>query len=173
VSARLVDLIAALRALPEEARRDLARAALTQLSELACSAPRVVFRPVGRLSDPAPSSIYEPAAGLAAPRVAPPPPPLDPPLDPLLEARMLAILDSPAQPGEPIDLAFRRKELELTQLFGRLDVLAARALHRRLVSPSARDALANRFSRFVAERRARLLAFLGDARRREALRKAA
>lgn len=85
----------------------------------------------------------------------------------------IAVLDGPAQPGEPLAFAFRRKEQDLTRLFGTLDALTARALQRRLASPSPSDALASRFARITPERRARLVAFLGDARRREALRQAA
>ena len=42
-------------------------------------------------------------------------------------------------------------------------------LHRRLQSPQATDTLATAFQRIVAERRVRLLAFLGDPKRRSAL----
>lgn len=86
---------------------------------------------------------------------------------------MLAILGSPAQPGEPLAFAFRRKEEDLTRLFRTLDVLTARALQRRLANPAPHDAIASCFARITPERRARLLGFLGDARRRDALRKAA
>ena len=85
------------------------------------------------------------------------------------ERTLLAILDAPAQPGETLHAAYRRKERELGTAFAGLAVSEARALSRRLTTPRADDALALKFSRLVADRRGRLLAFLGDARRREAL----
>jgi hypothetical protein len=166
-TARLIDLVTIVRALPDDARRELVRAALAQLSELARPEPRIGSRPVGLRSDASLSSIYEPVACPPAPRV------VEPPLDRTTEDRMLAILDSSAQPGEPLAFAFRRKEEDLTRLFRTLDVLTARALQRRLASPAPSDELASRFARITPERRARLLGFLGDARRRDALRKAA
>jgi hypothetical protein len=54
-------------------------------------------------------------------------------------------------------------------LFARVSVNDARALHRRLSLSLADDPIATRFSRLVVERRARLMVFLADARRREAV----
>ncbi len=89
-----------------------------------------------------------------------------------LEAEIAAVLDAPPLPGEQLAAAFRRKELTLGDLFARLTVAEARELHRRFTCSLADDALAVRFNRLVSERRARLLAFLADARRREALQQA-
>lgn len=83
-----------------------------------------------------------------------------------VEHAILAILDSPAA-GETIEAAFRRKEHELGELFAGLSVFESRALLKRF--SDARDPLAARFGRLVAARRERLLAFLADARRREAI----
>jgi hypothetical protein len=68
------------------------------------------------------------------------------------DARLLAILDAPAASIE--------RELAALPIFDQ------RALHVRLANPRAGDRLAERFGRLVAERRVRLLGFLGDARRR-------
>ena len=81
--------------------------------------------------------------------------------------------EAPRHAGEPAALGFLRKEAELRAAFAALPVSAARALHARLANPRHGDLLATRFSGLVADRRARLLAFLGDARRREALAAAA
>ncbi len=83
----------------------------------------------------------------------------------------LAILDGAPLDGETIDGAFRRKERELGAAFAELGALDARTMHARLAHPRSGDVLAARFSRLVVERRGRLLAFLADARRREALRR--
>ena len=85
------------------------------------------------------------------------------------DAHLLAILDAPLSAGEPAQVGFLRKEAELRAAFAALPVLDARALHARLANPRPCDILAERFSRLTVERRTRLLAFLGDARRRAAL----
>ena len=85
------------------------------------------------------------------------------------DAALIAILDSQLLPGETAAVGFHRKEVELGNAFAKLTVLESRALHARLANPRSGDALAEKFSRLTAERRARLLAFLADARRREAI----
>jgi len=82
---------------------------------------------------------------------------------------LVAILEAPLLRGEPAAVGFARKEHELRQAFARLTILAARALRMRLATPLPGDVLADRFARLTVERRSRLLAFLGDARRRAAL----
>jgi hypothetical protein len=86
-----------------------------------------------------------------------------------VERDLINILDSAPQYGETIEVSFRRKEAELRTVFAALPVLDARALQTRLANPRVNDAVAVRFSRLVADRRARLLTFLADARRRAAL----
>ena len=86
-----------------------------------------------------------------------------------VDTRLLAILASGPGHGETLDAAFRRKEHELGALFATLDVAASRALHRRLTLPADDDLVAARFGQLISNRRARLLAFLADARRREAI----
>jgi hypothetical protein len=84
------------------------------------------------------------------------------------ERRIVEILAAPAPAWMTIDAAFRHKEHELGSLFATLAVVEAGALHRRLANPRPDDHVAQHFLRLVADRRARLLAFLADARRREA-----
>jgi hypothetical protein len=84
------------------------------------------------------------------------------------ERELLGLLESPPGPGETVDACFRRKEQRVAAMFAALSFAQARALHRRLAEPRPDDALAQRFHRLVAARRDRLLAFLADARRREA-----
>jgi hypothetical protein len=85
-----------------------------------------------------------------------------------IESAILAVLEGPVGFGETIETTFRRKEHELGALFAKLTVVECRALHKRLDNPQAGDALALRFGAMISVRRARLLAFLQDARRREA-----
>ena len=85
------------------------------------------------------------------------------------DAQILAVLDAPPALGETLEAAFRRKERELREVFARVSVNEARALHRRLSNPTVGDAVAARFSRLLVDRQSRLLVFLADARRREAL----
>ena len=86
-----------------------------------------------------------------------------------LESEILAALDRQPEPGERIEFAFRRKEAELAAVFSRLSVADARELHRRLTLQLDGDPIGSRFVRMIAARRVRLMAFLGDARRRAAI----
>lgn len=87
------------------------------------------------------------------------------------EQTMIDVLTSSPHYGETIELAYRRKERELTELFATLSRAEAATLHKRLVDPQAEDQLAMRFARLVVDRRLRLLAMLADAPRREARRR--
>lgn len=89
-----------------------------------------------------------------------------------IENDILDVLDTRPQPGERIELAFRRKEQELMSLFAQLSAIDALELHRRLKLSLSDDPLATRFARLIVERRARLMSYLADARRREALKRA-
>ena len=109
-------------------------------------------------SAPAPGDADDPAPAAAA---SPPPIPID--------DQIIAILDASVVPGMTITSAYREKEHALAMLFTTLSVIEARGLHRRLSIPSPSDTLAARFARLVADRQARLLGVLADARRREAL----
>ncbi|MEJ7597433.1 MAG: hypothetical protein WKG01_05945 [Kofleriaceae bacterium] len=85
------------------------------------------------------------------------------------EAELLEILTTAPATGETIEASYRRKEHDLTQVFARLSPPEARTLHRRLSEARPDDAVAGPFGRMVEARRTRLLAFLGGARRREAV----
>lgn len=85
------------------------------------------------------------------------------------DASLIAILEAPLLPGETAHAGFARKERELGNAFAALSVLEARALQSRLSNPRTGDQLAAAFSRMTSERRTRLINFLADARRREAI----
>ncbi len=86
-----------------------------------------------------------------------------------IDAQLIAILDAALAPGETAADGFRRKEHELGAAFGTLSILEAHVMHARLANPRVDDLLAAKFARLVVDRRARLLAFIADARRRAAL----
>lgn len=88
------------------------------------------------------------------------------------EPALLEILLRPVAPGMARE-EHTRKEHEIGSLFMRLTVLEAWTLHKRLGNPQPDDAIAVAFGRLIVERRGRLLAFLGDARRRAAIARAA
>src|SRR5262245_26983913 len=81
------------------------------------------------------------------------------------DAQLMAILDAPLRAGEPTNVGYAGKERELAAAFAALPIFDQRALHVRLAQPKDGDALAEKFGRLVAERRHRLIRFLGDARR--------
>lgn len=85
------------------------------------------------------------------------------------EADIIAVLDQAAAPGESASNAFRRKEHSLGELFATLSIVDALSLHRRLTLAKPADPIARRFALLVPERKARLLSFLADARRRAAI----
>ena len=84
------------------------------------------------------------------------------------DAQLGALIDADLFPGEPAFVGFARKERELGETFAALPIMDQRALHTRLSHPKAGDTLAAKFGRMTSDRRARLIAFLGDARRRAA-----
>jgi hypothetical protein len=85
------------------------------------------------------------------------------------DAALLAILDAPVPYGMTAREGFMRKEAELRAAVAALPVAGQRALHARRANPGAGEELATKFHQLTAERRTRLLTFLADARRREAL----
>jgi hypothetical protein len=85
-----------------------------------------------------------------------------------METQIMSVLDAPPESGETIEATYLRKERALGDLFAQLTSRDALALHRRLMAGAPADPLASRFGRMVGERRTRLLAFLADARAREA-----
>lgn len=88
-----------------------------------------------------------------------------------LDQRLGGILTSAASVGETVELAFRRKEHQIGELFATLSIAESLDLHRRLSNPRAGDRVAELFGRMTVERRDRLLAFLASAHRRETLRR--
>jgi len=86
-----------------------------------------------------------------------------------IDRSIQVLLDTSAEPGETINGAFQRKEQALRVLFADLPSAQASTLHRRLSNPTTGDMVAQRFLRLDVNRRDRLLAFLRDARRREAI----
>lgn len=94
-----------------------------------------------------------------------------PPPDSTVETRLLAILlrTVPTSAREE----HQSKEKEILEVFASLTVLESWHLHKRLSIAAADDALVVAFGRMIVERRNRLMAFLGDARRRAAIASAA
>lgn len=86
------------------------------------------------------------------------------------ESALLAVCTRPIAPQDGHRLGNEKKEHELAALFDALSSAEALALHRRLANPRADDNLATAFEQRIAiERRKRLLAYLGSAKRRAAL----
>ncbi|MEJ7597106.1 MAG: hypothetical protein WKG01_04280 [Kofleriaceae bacterium] len=104
-----------------------------------------------------------------APRLVMIAPRLQPAHEPSIDPELLAILDAPLFPGETTFAGFARKEAAIGAACAQLAVSAARALHARLAFPKHGDALAEKFARLTVDRRRRILMFLADARRREAI----
>ena len=115
-----------------------------------------------RTGDPPASTIWEPPA-TSPPRAVPLPDTT------VLDDRLIAILDAPLADRETIAVGYRNKEQALAAFFATLTILESRALHARLSDAKAGDVLVARFCRMTADRRGRLLDFLADARRREAI----
>lgn len=88
-----------------------------------------------------------------------------------LDNRLGGILTSDVGVGETVELAFRRKERQLGELFATISVADSADLHRRLSNPRAGDRIAELFGRLTVERRNRLVAFLASAPRRETYRR--
>jgi len=105
-------------------------------------------------ADPAPASVGAARAALLAVAV---------------DERLIEILDAPLAAGELASSGYLRKEEAIGAVFAALTVLESRALLARLEAARTGDRLVAKFTRLTAERRHRLLAFLADARRREAL----
>ncbi|MBA3391296.1 MAG: hypothetical protein H0T89_01570 [Deltaproteobacteria bacterium] len=97
-----------------------------------------------------------------------PPAPVTPPST-TLDAELTAILDAPLVLGETAMVGYARKEAELARVFAKLTILESLTLHKRLTIAKADDALVAKFMRLTVDRRTRLLNFLADARRREAV----
>ncbi len=147
------------------------------------SRPTIRPAPILESIPPLPALSSRPIQRSATIRESVPPPNLpprpvtfvesEPPAAPVdqIDDRILGVLTSSTEIGETVELAFRRKERQLGELFAVLSVAEAQALHRRLSIASAGDHVAELFNRMTVERRGRLLTFLADARRREVCRR--
>lgn len=113
--------------------------------------------------------VGQPATSTEPPREVNKAKPFAPQLDQAKNAALLGILRAPLLLGESAQLGFARKENELREAFAALTVLESHAVRARLSNPRSDDELAVAFMRMTHERRARLISFLADARRREAL----
>jgi len=82
----------------------------------------------------------------------------------LIDARVTTIIDAPLARGESVRFGATRKEAELLALFATLTVAQSRALHARLWNPSSHDPLAAKLAYLGADRRQRLVGFLGRHR---------
>jgi hypothetical protein len=109
-------------------------------------------------SAPAPPPAAAAATSTAGPRAA------------AVDGRLIAILEAPLAPGETAASGYRRKEEAIGAVLATLSVPESRALFARLTAAHPGDPLAEKLTRLTVERRHRLLAFLAEARRREALR---
>jgi hypothetical protein len=115
----------------------------------------------GAAEERAPASGVAPAGSM---RVARPAAALE-----AVDERLIEILDAPLAMGETAASGFLRKEQAIVAVLATLTVLESRALLARIRTARAGDRLVEKLGRLTAERRGRLLAFLADARRREAL----
>ena len=131
---------------------------------------QLVRRPLADRTAPSPPPTTTSHLRLVVPSAAPVPPlPIAGELSADLEATLLASLRTTATAGETVHALFQRIEAEVGHQLAQLTVIQSRALHQRLVHAAAGDPLATAFHRMVATRKGRLLAFLADARRREAV----
>lgn len=86
---------------------------------------------------------------------------------------LMSILEAAAPDGLASSVVFRLKEEALLHVASTLTVTQSRQLYMRLATPAEGDLLAAAFhKRLVADRRNRILLFLSQAPRREALRTA-
>ena len=159
-------------------RRDMTSAPTSLAAQPAPSISPLVRRRLSLTSTPAQLAPLTTTHPGAAPRLqlvgpsAPLPPPLQSTVGELSaaqEASLVASLRATPRAGETLHARFHRVEAEVGHQLAQLTVAESRTLHQRLIRAAAGDPLATAFHRMVADRKARLLAFLADARRREAL----
>jgi hypothetical protein len=79
-------------------------------------------------------------------------------------------LRAPLQPGATAQMANALKEQAIGMLLDQLTVSESRWLRKRLIRKDPSDALSKEFSLLMHERQQRLLQFLADAPRRDAIR---
>jgi hypothetical protein len=81
-------------------------------------------------------------------------------------------LRAPLQPGATAQMANALKEQAIGMLLDQLTVSESRWMRKRLIRKDPSDALSKEFSLLMHERQQRLLQFLADAPRRDAIRSA-
>ena len=113
--------------------------------------------------DSAPSPVWEPTAATAVPSAAPQ-------LDPAVVASLIELFSQPAPLAPTHAIAADLKEAEIRAYLAGLTPVQA-LLTRRRLERTVEDDLVRSFQRLPMVRRSRLLAFLGDARRRHAIRR--
>lgn len=91
-----------------------------------------------------------------------------PPLPAAAEAELLHLLTRTIAPGETYAAGNARREGALMAFFASLSLLETLELLRRIDAARGDDPIFTGFTRFTAERRARLRGFLRDTRRRHA-----
>lgn len=88
-----------------------------------------------------------------------------------IEAELVALIERPINSAETHRAGNDRKERELCALLDRLSDLEAHTLRQRLSAARGSDPLVASSRRISADRRARIVAFIEDTRRRNALRR--
>ena len=86
-----------------------------------------------------------------------------------IDAQLISILETDVAPYETALVGFARKEAEMKTVMATLSIVESMGLHKRLSNPQPTDKVAAKLGRFTVERRARIIQFLGDARRRIAI----
>lgn len=90
-----------------------------------------------------------------------------------IEVELIAILEAPAPAHLTSSHAFKLREEALLFVMSALSIAQSKRLHTRLVAQMSDDTLATAFHlRLVGDRRNRILLFLSQAPRRQALRNA-
>ncbi len=145
----------------------------------AANAPAPAAAPAAHLASIPPAPAARRAEAEAGPSLAAEAPPLravrPAPSHALSAAQvgaLVQIITRPLEPGVTAQAGHAGKEHELRQFIDTLTSGEALALHTRLRVAAAGDEVVVAFARLLGERRDRLMAYLGDSRRRAALRAA-
>ena len=92
-----------------------------------------------------------------------------PPVTISIEHEIIGLIERPIDPTETHREGNERKERELCTLLDRLTDLEAHTMRRRLAAARSNDDLVVAFGRLSIDRRARIIAFIEDTRRRHAM----
>jgi hypothetical protein len=153
---------------PQAATSMMAR--LTQLRAVESgSAPVIAAAPVDkprRIEIVSDSTVWTPPQGDDAT------PAVEPQLPQEVVDAVMDALRAPLQPGATAQMANAVKEQAIGMLLDQLTVSDSRWLRKRLIRKDPSDALSKEFALLMHERQQRLLQFLADAPRRDAIRRA-